>query len=47
VLPVEIRELDGVGRLLGYPDRAATVLEEDYLRVTRRARRVFEKQFYG
>lgn len=47
VLPAEIRELDGVGRLLGYPDRAATVLEEDYLRVTRRARRVFEKQFYG
>ncbi|MFS2241484.1 bifunctional [glutamine synthetase] adenylyltransferase/[glutamine synthetase]-adenylyl-L-tyrosine phosphorylase [Microbacterium sp. OR16] len=47
VLPSEIRELDGVGRLLGYPDRAATVLEEDYLRVTRRARRVFEKQFYG
>lgn len=47
VLPADIRELDGVGRLLGYPDRAATVLEEDYLRVTRRARRVFEKQFYG
>ncbi|WP_336645608.1 bifunctional [glutamine synthetase] adenylyltransferase/[glutamine synthetase]-adenylyl-L-tyrosine phosphorylase [Microbacterium sp. USHLN186] len=47
VLPGEIRELDGVGRLLGYPDRSATVLEEDYLRVTRRARRVFEKQFYG
>ncbi|MFP1602324.1 bifunctional [glutamine synthetase] adenylyltransferase/[glutamine synthetase]-adenylyl-L-tyrosine phosphorylase [Microbacterium sp. 2216-1] len=47
VLPSEIRELDGVGRLLGYPDRAATLLDEDYLRVTRRARRVFEKQFYG
>ena len=47
VLPAEIRELDGVGRLLGYPDRAATVLEEDYLRVTRRARRVFETHFYG
>ncbi|MEJ1087080.1 bifunctional [glutamine synthetase] adenylyltransferase/[glutamine synthetase]-adenylyl-L-tyrosine phosphorylase [Microbacterium sp. Mu-80] len=47
VLPSEMRELDGVGRLLGYPDRAATLLDEDYLRVTRRARRVFEKQFYG
>ncbi|MGF2947945.1 bifunctional [glutamine synthetase] adenylyltransferase/[glutamine synthetase]-adenylyl-L-tyrosine phosphorylase [Microbacterium alcoholitolerans] len=47
VLPSDIRELDGVGRLLGYPDRSATTLEEDFLRVTRRSRRVFEKQFYG
>ncbi|MGB3733044.1 bifunctional [glutamine synthetase] adenylyltransferase/[glutamine synthetase]-adenylyl-L-tyrosine phosphorylase [Microbacterium sp.] len=47
VLPMEHRELDGVGRLLGYPDRGAMLLEEEYLRVTRRARRVFEKQFYG
>ncbi|BDZ38160.1 hypothetical protein GCM10025863_07740 [Microbacterium suwonense] len=47
LLPVEHRELDGVGRLLGYPDRGAMLLEEDYLRVTRRARRVFEKHFYG
>ncbi|WP_193598989.1 bifunctional [glutamine synthetase] adenylyltransferase/[glutamine synthetase]-adenylyl-L-tyrosine phosphorylase [Microbacterium sp. YJN-G] len=46
-LPAEHRELDGVGRLLGYPDRGAVMLEEDYLRVTRRARRVFERQFYG
>lgn len=47
VLPSDHRELDGVGRLLGYPDRGADMLEEDYLRTTRRARRVFEKQFYG
>lgn len=47
VLPSDVRDLDGVGRLLGYPDRAATALDEEYLRVTRRARRVFEKQFYG
>ncbi|GAA3947604.1 bifunctional [glutamine synthetase] adenylyltransferase/[glutamine synthetase]-adenylyl-L-tyrosine phosphorylase [Microbacterium soli] len=47
VLPTDHRELDGVGRLLGYPDRGAVLLEEDYLRITRRARRVFEKQFYG
>ncbi|WP_309064349.1 bifunctional [glutamine synthetase] adenylyltransferase/[glutamine synthetase]-adenylyl-L-tyrosine phosphorylase [Microbacterium sp.] len=46
-LPTDIRELDGVGRLLGYPDRSAIALDEDYLRVTRRARRVFEQQFYG
>lgn len=47
VLPLDVRELDGVGRLLGYPDRSAFALEEDYMRVTRRARRVFETQFYG
>lgn len=47
VLPLDARELDGVGRLLGYPDRSAFTLEEDYMRVTRRARRVFETQFYG
>ncbi|MDQ4212676.1 bifunctional [glutamine synthetase] adenylyltransferase/[glutamine synthetase]-adenylyl-L-tyrosine phosphorylase [Microbacterium capsulatum] len=47
VLPVDVRELDGVGRILGYPDRAASALEDDYLGVTRRARRDFEKLFYG
>ncbi len=47
VLPLDVRELDGVGRLLGYPDRSAFAVEEDYMRVTRRARRVFETQFYG
>jgi glutamate-ammonia-ligase adenylyltransferase len=47
VLPTEHRELDALGRLLGFPDRGAVMLEEEYLRVTRRARRVFEKQFYG
>ncbi|WCM56827.1 bifunctional [glutamine synthetase] adenylyltransferase/[glutamine synthetase]-adenylyl-L-tyrosine phosphorylase [Microbacterium sp. EF45047] len=47
VLPADLRELDGVGRILGYPDRSGAVVEEDYLRVTRRARRVFEQLFYG
>ena len=47
VLPVDPRELDGVGRILGYPDRSATAVEEEYLGVTRRARRDFEKLFYG
>ena len=41
------RELDGVGRILGYPDRSAYAVEEEYLAVTRRARKVFEKLFYG
>ena len=47
VLPSDRRQLDGIGRLLGYPDRSATEVEEDYLGVTRRARRVFEELFYG
>ena len=47
VLPADPRELDGVGRILGYPDRSAVAVEEEYLRVTRRARKVFETLFYG
>lgn len=47
VLPSDRRQLDGIGRLLGYPDRSASDVEEDYLGVTRRARRVFEQLFYG
>ncbi|MFB8385817.1 bifunctional [glutamine synthetase] adenylyltransferase/[glutamine synthetase]-adenylyl-L-tyrosine phosphorylase [Microbacterium sp. NPDC055910] len=47
LLPTDRKKLDGIGRLLGYPPRAATEVEEDYLGVTRRARRVFEKLFYG
>jgi len=47
VLPADPRELDGVGRILGYPDRSAATVEEEYLRVTRRARKVFETLFYG
>jgi len=47
VLPSDRRQLDGIGRILEYPPRSATRVEEDYLGVTRRARRVFEKLFYG
>lgn len=47
VLPVDRAQLDGVARLMGYPPNSASKLEEDYLRVTRRARRVFEANFYG
>lgn len=47
VLPSDRRELDAIARLLGYPDRSATELEEDYLGVTRRARKAFEQLFYG
>lgn len=47
VLPTDRRQLDGIGRLLGYPPRSATAVEEDYFGATRRARRAFEKLFYG
>jgi len=47
ILPTDRRRLDGIGRLLEYPPRSATRVEEDYLGTTRRARRVFEKLFYG
>lgn len=47
VLPTDRRQLEGVARLLEYPPGSATRLEEDYLGVTRRARAVFERGFYG
>jgi len=47
MLPWDRSELDAIGRLLGYPDRSASDVEEDYLGTTRRARRVFENLFYG
>lgn len=46
-LPVDRRRLDGIGRLLEYAPRSATQVEEDWMGVSRRARRVFEKLFYG
>ncbi|PJJ55301.1 bifunctional [glutamine synthetase] adenylyltransferase/[glutamine synthetase]-adenylyl-L-tyrosine phosphorylase [Compostimonas suwonensis] len=47
VLPADRQQLEGVARLLEYPPGSATSLEEDYLAVTRRARRVFDRLFYG
>ncbi|WP_394551921.1 bifunctional [glutamine synthetase] adenylyltransferase/[glutamine synthetase]-adenylyl-L-tyrosine phosphorylase [Agromyces sp. MMS24-JH15] len=47
VLPVERSQLDGVARIMGYPPGSAARLEHDYLGVTRRARAVFERGFYG
>lgn len=46
VLPRVTEQLDGVARLVGYPPRSAGALENDYLRVTRRARSVFERLFF-
>lgn len=47
VLPTDRQQLEGVARLLEYEPGSASELEEDYLRVTRLARAVFEKRFYG
>ncbi|AMB58564.1 bifunctional [glutamine synthetase] adenylyltransferase/[glutamine synthetase]-adenylyl-L-tyrosine phosphorylase [Microterricola viridarii] len=47
MLPRDRIQLEGVARLLNYPPGAANQLDEDYLAVTRRARAVFEREFYG
>jgi len=47
VLPTDRAKLDGIGRLLELPPRSATLIEEQWLRTARRARRAFEKLFYG
>jgi len=46
-LPTDRAKLDGIGRLLDYPERSATLVEEEWLRTARRARRDFERLFYG
>lgn len=47
VLPTDRAQLEGVARILSYPPGSASRLEDDYLRTTRLARQVFERQFYG
>jgi glutamate-ammonia-ligase adenylyltransferase len=47
VLPTDRQQLEGVARLLEYPPGSANRLDDDYLRVTRLARKVFERVFYG
>ena len=46
VLATDRKELDAVSRLMEYGPGASAELENDYLRITRRARNVFEKRFY-
>lgn len=46
VLPTDRHVLAGVAQVLGYGQNNGDTLENDYLRVTRRARRVFDKVFY-
>ncbi len=40
------RELEGIARMLAYPPGQGRRFEDDYLRITRRARQVFERLFY-
>ena len=47
LLPSSRRDLEAVARWCGYEPGQAATLEEDYLRVSRRARAVFERIFYG
>jgi len=47
LLPTDRRQLDGIGRILEYPPHSATQLEQDWLGTARRARKVFDRLFYG
>jgi glutamate-ammonia-ligase adenylyltransferase len=47
VLPVDRKQLEGISRILEYPNFSASLLEQDYLAQTRRARAVFERLFFG
>jgi [glutamine synthetase] adenylyltransferase / [glutamine synthetase]-adenylyl-L-tyrosine phosphorylase len=47
LLPSSRRDLEAVARWCRYEPGAAGRFEEDYLRLSRRARGVFEKKFYG
>jgi glutamate-ammonia-ligase adenylyltransferase len=46
-LPTDGRAAARLGRLLGYVEQPQARLRDDYRRVTRRARRVVERVFYG
>jgi [glutamine synthetase] adenylyltransferase / [glutamine synthetase]-adenylyl-L-tyrosine phosphorylase len=47
VLPTDRTQLEGVARIMDYVPGSASELEDDYLRTTRLARQVFEREFYG
>jgi glutamate-ammonia-ligase adenylyltransferase len=46
-LPAKPEELEALGIAMGYTDQPRQEIEEDYLRLTRRARKVAEKVIYG
>ncbi|WP_394252635.1 bifunctional [glutamine synthetase] adenylyltransferase/[glutamine synthetase]-adenylyl-L-tyrosine phosphorylase [Arthrobacter pityocampae] len=47
LLPSSRRDLEAVARWCGYSPDSGSHLEEDYLRMTRRSRSIFERHFYG
>lgn len=47
VLPVKPEDLEALGVAMGYTDQPRQEMEEDYLRLTRRARKVAERIIYG
>jgi [glutamine synthetase] adenylyltransferase / [glutamine synthetase]-adenylyl-L-tyrosine phosphorylase len=47
LLPVKPEELEALGVALGYSAQPRQELEEDYLRITRRARKIAEPLIYG
>ena len=47
VLPTNREDLEALARWCGYPAGHASDFEEDYLRITRIARGIFEHHFYG
>jgi glutamate-ammonia-ligase adenylyltransferase len=47
LLPVNVRELEGITRLAGYPEMSAGGMEEEHRRTARRARAVVDRVFYG
>jgi glutamate-ammonia-ligase adenylyltransferase len=46
-LPNDRAEAEKLGLMLGYVHQPATSLRDEYRRLTRRARRVVEREFYG
>ena len=47
MVPADVRELRAVAYVLGYPIGESGRMLDDYRRVTRRARQVFDRLFYG
>jgi glutamate-ammonia-ligase adenylyltransferase len=47
VLPARPEDLEALGIAMGYSEQPRQEIEEDYLRVTRRARKVAEPLIYG
>ena len=47
MVPIDVRELRAVAFVLGYPVGESGRMIDDYRRITRRARLVFERLFYG